>query len=1011
MSSSLAANLSKCASEPDIPLRPPVRPNFHHRNTDDRIREGSGRPLSIHMISKIRKDRKSVFKELGLDTTDLNYTPDEKVFGEITGLSSTPSSAEGTKREVRFGGGIETESDDGRGDTSGGEQQRQEEEAGGLTEPTTPTSAVSASQKWYSRFSPGRRPKIRAAASAAPPGMAGMSRITTIALLIAVVLPGFGYFNGRSEKVVVSGADAGVIQQRPKGFGPVLDTRAPSPTKVCKRWSQQTALLNGTLYIYGGQAKSTSDQNSDTWNNDFLTLDLTKSWDTSAPSFRGLAQPSGPPAVANGYLWNDYNNLYLYGGLFSDKPPVEPAPESLWKYSIHSQSWTEFPVPRTSKGNHSDPGDAPVQRSAEGAGISVPELGLSWYFGGHLDLYTTPGWSIHTARVYLKSLLEFTHPGYTNDGVEALASGSGAGPGGAFRNITQGKILSGAGFPERADGVLVFVPGWGEKGVLIGLGGGTTDGVSETFSESMETLDVYDIATSEWFHQKTSGDAPGVRVNPCAVIASAPDASSFNIYLYGGQNLQPYMGQTQYGDMYILSIPSFTWIRVDQDDNSPPPRAGHTCNLRDGQIIIVGGYVNTTSIPCESPGVFIFDASALRWTNRFNALNHPPDIHPDNSVLANSYGCKVPDVVASVIGGDSSGGATATTPAAGPATDGPFATGKPPVFTITAAGTTATVTQWGPDATGGMPSPGDSSSSSSPSSDTRRPGLIAAGVIAALAGLLSLYLGYCAWLYRRQVRAYRSHLALTNHYNPAGASAASGLAAFFGGGRTAQHATSTENLHGGAAAMSEKRDTMTSIAPMAEPAIASRHRSRLSTSTADSAGWSGNMNLPATEPKLFFGLGDDEADGGYGHTQGGGLSPPPGAAGGLYAARPSWADSSPSNSGTGSGLYPARPSWHAESSASGSGMSRPSPLTATGSGSSPGTGAGVVVEEEEDEDGQQMPRRRDSGGSMSSAERLLDGQEPSFFNVVMKPRRALRVVNGLEGEMEQAEGREGWGGG
>ena len=35
---------------------------------------------------------------------------------------------------------------------------------------------------------------------------------------------------------------------------------------------------------------------------------------------------------------------------------------------------------------------------------------------------------------------------------------------------------------------------------------------------------------------------------------------------------------------------------------------------------------------------------------------------------------------------------------------------------------------------------------------------------------------------------------------------------------------------------------------------------------------------------------------------------------------------------------------------------------------------------------------------------LLDGQEPSFFSVVMGPRRALRVVNGLgESEREVAE--------
>lgn len=182
------------------------------------------------MISKIRKDRKSVFKELGLDTDnpDLGYT-DEKVFGEITGLSSP---VEKGGRSVRVSGerGSDTGSDDGRGEQKG---------EGELISPTSPTG--SAKSSWYSRLTPGRRPKIRTAASAPPPVMSGITRLTTIALLIAVVLPGFGYYNGR-EKVAVSGADAGVIQQRPKGFGPVLDTRAPSPTKVCKRWSQQSKL-------------------------------------------------------------------------------------------------------------------------------------------------------------------------------------------------------------------------------------------------------------------------------------------------------------------------------------------------------------------------------------------------------------------------------------------------------------------------------------------------------------------------------------------------------------------------------------------------------------------------------------------------------------------------------------------------------------------------------------------------------------------------------------------------
>ncbi len=153
-------------------------------------------------------------------------------------------------------------------------------------------------------------------------------------------------------------------------------------------------------------------------------------------------------------------------------------------------------------------------------------------------------------------------------------------------------------------------PAGAKRGVLIGLGGGTAD----TFSNDLSTLDVYDIANSVWYHQQTKGNPPSVRVNPCAVVASAPDASSFQIYLFGGQNLQPYVritpphagiwvqmrmltsprnNKSSTPDMYILSIPSFTWIQVDQRGEQPAPRAGHSCNLRDGQIILVGGYVGT----------------------------------------------------------------------------------------------------------------------------------------------------------------------------------------------------------------------------------------------------------------------------------------------------------------------------------------------------------------------------------------------------------------------------------
>lgn len=298
--------------------------------------------------------------------------------------------------------------------------------------------------------------------------------------------------------------------------------------------------------------------------------------------------------------------------------------------------------------------------------------------------------------------------------------------------------------------------------------------------------------------------------------------------------------------MYVLTIPSFTWLKVAKSDKTPAARAGHTCTMYDGQIIVVGGYVGK-DIACD-PGFYVFDASKLEWKDDFKAGDHDADAHADNFVLGGSYGYSVPDAVQQVIGGDQEGSATVTQPAVGPATGGPFLTGKAPVFTVTQAGPTATTT-------------------SAPSSDNSgnndaHPRLIAAGVIAGVLGALALYLGYCAYLYRRQVRAYKRHLAIANRYSGA---------------------------------------STTSLVP---PPSSSRHSH--GTTTHDNS---------------------NESFGWVGHSAG---------AGG-----------------------PSEPRWNSE---------------------------GKVSED----------TRPGTSRSSGSTEGLLDGQEPSFFSVVLGPRRALRVVNGVE---------------
>ncbi|KAM5468867.1 hypothetical protein MauCBS54593_004862 [Microsporum audouinii] len=534
-------------------------------------------------------------------------------------------------------------------------------------------------------------------------------------------------------------------QQGVHAHARVLTQRDNSPTDICKRWSQQTAIVNGTLYIYGGRSTTDANQKDKTWNDNFLTLDLKSSWGISAPKLTGLPRAdNGPPPVSNGYLWNSYKSLFLYGGEFSDNPPTDPVAFSLWEYNIPSSSWIEHKSPKTSSGENSDAENIPVQRSAEGAGINVPDLGRGWYFGGHLDGYTTQGWSQSIPRVYLKSMIEYTFPGFTNSGVKINTDDKRAGPDGAWRNITEGGLQDSAGFTERADGVLVYIPGFGKEGIILGLAGGT----NATFTQ-MNVIDVFDIASSKWYKQATSGKTPNIRVNPCAVAASAADGSSTQVYLFGGQNLIPYGSQIQYNDMWILSIPSFTWIQADTDGQSvPPARAGHTCNIWNSQIVVTGGYVGQ-DLSCDSPGIYVFDASELTWNNQYTSLEGGNDLNQqasqtrDGSGLGGSYGYRVPKVVQSVIGGDDTGKATQTVPAVAP-TDGPLATGQPLTYTVL------------PTATSGPHSGISDGGGNGPNIAA-----IIAGVIAGCLGILAIYLGFVTWLYRRRLAIYKNHLAAT----------------------------------------------------------------------------------------------------------------------------------------------------------------------------------------------------------------------------------------------------------
>lgn len=144
----------------------------------------------------------------------------------------------------------------------------------------------------------------------------------------------------------------------------------------------------------------------------------------------------------------------------------------------------------------------------------------------------------------------------------------------------------------------------------------------------MDQIDVFDVSSlynsstpdGTWYRQNTTGDTPAGRIDFCLTLVSSDDGSSHNIYMYGGRGMN---GTTNefYDEIWVLSLPSFTWIRIYQGSS---PRYGHTCHrVGTRTMLTVGGAENSklNQAPCdwETKGVGVFDMSAVAWGSVYDA--------------------------------------------------------------------------------------------------------------------------------------------------------------------------------------------------------------------------------------------------------------------------------------------------------------------------------------------------------------------------------------------------------
>ncbi|KAI9851624.1 MAG: hypothetical protein M1838_003218 [Thelocarpon superellum] len=390
----------------------------------------------------------------------------------------------------------------------------------------------------------------------------------------------------------------------------------------CRRFGHQTAVVDRRLYIDGGLVNwNPLAQNPDNFTNTgLLYSDLDQlSVQGGMPQLHDdLNKTSAVPSVEGGILWADDVNkiFYLFGGQYQNAPDRF----SLWAYDTLFDKWTQPDNPAEQ-----------IERVSYGAGVAVNETGLAYYYGGWLSNLSVPAWDGQAMAT--SGLVQY-------DMVQDVWTNS-TGPDGV----------------GRAEGQMVYIPA-SDGGMLIYFGGISTPfGNESVVGEDMSNIYLYDIANAKWYNQSASGQVPEERRRFCAGVTWAEDQSSYNIYLYGGMGMAP--DTIGFDDVYILSIPSFIWIKwyPTEPGTTSFPHHSLSCNIIDqSQMLIIGGtFENSTA--CDAPDVW--------GTHNLNLGKNDPTTSQWAFFEPNVTSYKVPMEIISAVGGTPTGGASLQTPSAG----------------------------------------------------------------------------------------------------------------------------------------------------------------------------------------------------------------------------------------------------------------------------------------------------------------------------------------------------------
>ncbi|KAI0425552.1 hypothetical protein F5Y09DRAFT_346581 [Xylaria sp. FL1042] len=351
------------------------------------------------------------------------------------------------------------------------------------------------------------------------------------------------------------------------------------------------------------------------------------------------------PNYYDGAMLANNHEFFLYGGLLKNTAALSPPDAD--DVTAYQASWYGPPKDNflpdflTSKLP-----DGMTRYVTYGGAANAPSENKAWYFGG----YRSPSWG----PIYQPSINDSLNP--TNVSNTFITLDLSKQQSEKWSNVTLPSYI-----PSRANPSVVWVP-VGEQGILVVLGGvlypdynnvnSTSLNIAQSEKDSptyMSNIDIYDVAGDKWYQQLTTGGPPALAMG-CAVVATAQDSSSHNIYYYGGYD-GLHETENFNDDVWVLSLPSFTWTKLYSSSDPNHARAGHQClTPYPDQMVTVGGFrpMVGAAINCLGSILDVFNLTEGKWLSSYDPNNW------------NMYG--VPQMVHDKIGGDYTGGATMTTP-------------------------------------------------------------------------------------------------------------------------------------------------------------------------------------------------------------------------------------------------------------------------------------------------------------------------------------------------------------